>query len=58
MTDRDYEMLMRRIASLLDLDLSSYKPVQMRRRLGAFIERSGFDSATAFVGRLPKDREL
>ncbi len=58
MTERDYEMLMRRIASLLDLDLSSYKPVQMRRRLGAFIERSGSTRRRLSWGRLPKDREL
>ena len=37
MNDREYEMLMRKIASLLDLDLSCYKPAQMRRRLGTFI---------------------
>ena len=38
MTDDEYQFLTRRIEKLLDIDLSAYKPAQMRRRVGAFID--------------------
>ena len=58
MEDRDYQMLSRKIAQLLDLDLGCYKPGQMRRRLGTFIDRSGCEGAAAFVARIQREPDL
>ena len=58
MTDDEYQFLTRRIEKLLDIDLSAYKPAQMRRRVGAFIDRSGADSVPKFCRLLDADAEL
>ena len=58
MDERDYQMLSRKIAELLDLDLDCYKPAQMKRRLSTFVNRSGAENTAAFVSRIQRDAEL
>ena len=56
--DRDFTLLKARIESLLGLNLNDYKPVQVRRRLDAFISRRGFVSAAAFASHVARDAPL
>ena len=59
MDERTYELLTRKIAELLDLDLQSYKAPQMQRRLAAWVTKraKGEDPAT-FVRALGSDPAL
>ena len=58
MNDKDYAYLTERVRKLLRLDLSAYKPDQMRRRLKNFIDRHAGISVSQFCQRLERDPAL
>lgn len=58
MDDKNFAHLTSRIEALLALDLSCYKPGQMRRRLATFIARKGGLPPAVFARRLEKDSAL
>lgn len=58
MNDEEYSAITVTIRRNLDIDLDYYKPGQMRRRLGTFLERHGSTSIGDFCKRLESDSEL
>ncbi len=58
MEDLEFTLLRKRIENLFGLDLDSYKPGQMRRRLDSFIANTGAESVAAFARQLDADPAL
>jgi chemotaxis protein methyltransferase CheR len=57
MNDAAYELLRKRIKELLRIDISSYKPQQMRRRLDSYVARRATGTAEQFVRDLASDKD-
>lgn len=55
MNETEYGLLKKKIRELLNIDVDAYKSQQMRRRLGAFVERQSPGSAFSFCRRLGSD---
>ncbi|MFN8557082.1 MAG: protein-glutamate O-methyltransferase CheR [Dehalococcoidia bacterium] len=53
--DGDYTTFIRKVRGLTGIDLSDYKPDQMRRRLLALAGRFGETSLANFAGRMERD---
>jgi chemotaxis protein methyltransferase CheR len=53
--DADYSAFMKRVHRVAGIDLTGYKPEQMRRRLLALAQRHGAASLTAFAELMEKD---
>lgn len=58
MSDKEYAVLTAAIKRLLNIDLNFYKPGQMQRRLGTFLERNGNGTVEEFTVKLAADKEL
>lgn len=58
MDDVTYARLQDQLQRKLGLDLTAYKPQQMRRRIGTFIQRETGGDVGAFLVRLQKDQAL
>jgi chemotaxis protein methyltransferase CheR len=58
MEDMDYALFVRKVKEHLDLDLSSYKETQMKRRLTSLRERRGFSTFAAYFKALMQDERL
>lgn len=54
----DYETFKRDIYALTQIDLSSYKEKQMRRRIDALIIKNGFKTYNEYVAAIKRDRNL
>ena len=53
----DYEKFKKSIFSLTQIDLSSYKEKQMRRRIDTLITKNKVSSYDAYVELIKKDKE-
>ena len=59
MEDRSYDLLKRKIGTLLSIDLEGYKASQMRRRLETFVrKRAGDDEPLQFIRSLERNPEV
>jgi len=53
--DDDYAVFQRKVLSITGIDLACYKPEQMRRRLGALMNRHGVTSFVQYANLLSRD---
>ena len=54
----DYEIFKKNILRLTDIDLSSYKERQMKRRINSLIDRKNHKSYESFLNALSVDKQL
>ncbi len=54
----DYEQFKKEVFRVTNIDLSSYKERQMKRRIDTLIGKKGFKDYAEFVGALKKDEDL
>jgi chemotaxis protein methyltransferase CheR len=54
-TDQDYAQFVRRVQALTGIDLTAYKPDQMRRRLGSLMYQRGIKTFTDYAAVLARE---
>lgn len=58
LTEKEFDIIIKEIKKLLDIDLNYYKPAQMKRRIGFFVQRHKLKNFSEFISLLHKDTEV